>query len=849
MIPYICSITLNDLLCNVFTAWKSCFETSLPSHFFATGSNNAMSQFRTDIQALRAVAVLLVLGFHVWPTHIAGGYVGVDVFFVISGYLITGHLVREVVATGRVDLPTFYARRARRLLPAASLTLVSVGVAAYMWMPAATWATTASDIAASTMYAQNWVLVRRSVDYYAQDQAPSPLQHFWSLAVEEQFYLGWPVLVAGVAAWWKRRARQDSKGGSSNGASSPSSQLQSAPPARVYALVMGIPCILSLGAAVYYAGANPAAGYFMTHTRLYELGLGGLLAVWAEGRSEPHAGLKPVSKALMPATRASHWCRSLAAATGLAAIGISSCLYSSHLAFPGCAALLPVCGAVWVLVAGERLGVEDCTATHALAPALGHPWLQYIGDISYSLYLAHWPVVVVYPFMTGRDIDDSFPDGVTVLAVSWVLAHACKRGWEDKWRTTVQDKSGPDNKRGIPAFCGTHTAKAVRTDFNEAVHMPRNELFSFLSSQRRSPLTGAVLMTILMVCATLCASITLHMHTPPRVDEALLLPEPGMELNATTAARTNTASKFETPGCDAFFGSNASHPYPGADALLHKCRVLNSLPISEALSLTELGSRTGRVNSKPHPNALGSDPGRPPSPLGRIVLMGDSHARDWGRTFELVANRLGFNFTGFPKASCPPTLTLLRGGAGPKTDCQEWIANTTDWILRERPAVVALTSSSRFRSWLENTSVADGVVQVAKKLVAADIPVLAIKSTPVMPEHVPNCLAKEVKRHPTGTNLSSCSVTRENGLEMGPVDTAASVYPMIRLLSFDDLFCVDKTCPPVIGNVVVYRDNNHLTYAFSRSLAPALEQKLLEAAPHLDGGRIRREQHADGKSI
>ena len=205
----------------------------------------------------------------------------------------TGHMLREVVATGRVDLPTFYARRARRLLPAASLTLVSVRVAAYMWMPALTWATTTSDIAASTMYAQNWVLVRRSMDYYAQDHAPSPLQHFWSLAVEEQFYLGWPVLLAGVAAWWRRRVGRDSKGGRSTGSSSPASPLQSAPPARVYALVMGIPCSLSLGASMYYAGANPAAGYFMTHTRLYELGLGSLLAVWAVGRSELHADCCP----------------------------------------------------------------------------------------------------------------------------------------------------------------------------------------------------------------------------------------------------------------------------------------------------------------------------------------------------------------------------------------------------------------------------------------------------------------------------------------------------------------------------------------------------------------------------
>jgi len=245
---------------------------SLPS----SPSPFCTARFRADIQALRAIAVLLVVGFHVWPAIFKGGYVGVDVFFVISGYLITGHLVREVAATGRVDLATFYARRARRLLPAASLTLVAVGLAAYLWMPPSTWPTTAADMAASTVYAENWMLVRRAVDYHAQDQAPSPLQHFWSLAVEEQFYLGWPLLVGGVAAAWRRRM------GAKPTKPAPFPELAPPPPPRcAYALPVGTLCGLSFVASLYYAHANPAAGYFMTLTRLHELGLGGLLAVWA----------------------------------------------------------------------------------------------------------------------------------------------------------------------------------------------------------------------------------------------------------------------------------------------------------------------------------------------------------------------------------------------------------------------------------------------------------------------------------------------------------------------------------------------------------------------------------------
>lgn len=148
----------------------------------------SMSRLRADIQALRAIAVLLVIAYHVSPTCVTGGFIGVDVFSVISGYLITGQLVCEVNTTGRIDFPDFYARRAQRLLPASSLTLMAVGLASYVWMPPSTWATMAADMAASSLYVQNWMLVRRSVDYLAQGQMPSPLQHFWSLSVEEQFY-------------------------------------------------------------------------------------------------------------------------------------------------------------------------------------------------------------------------------------------------------------------------------------------------------------------------------------------------------------------------------------------------------------------------------------------------------------------------------------------------------------------------------------------------------------------------------------------------------------------------------------------------------------------------------------
>ncbi len=153
------------------------------------------SGFRPDIQALRALAVSAVLLYHLWPGLVPGGYVGVDVFFVVSGFLITGLLVRELEATGRVDLLAFYAGRVRRLLPAALLVLgVSLAVLV-VFMPPVVWRNNVAEIAAAALYVLNWALGLQQVDYLASRRLPRLVQHYWSLSLEEQFYLVWPILL------------------------------------------------------------------------------------------------------------------------------------------------------------------------------------------------------------------------------------------------------------------------------------------------------------------------------------------------------------------------------------------------------------------------------------------------------------------------------------------------------------------------------------------------------------------------------------------------------------------------------------------------------------------------------
>jgi len=294
-----------------------------------------MSTFRPEIQALRAVAVGLVVVFHFWPDALPGGYVGVDVFFVISGYLITGSLWSEASRTGRISLRDFWARRIRRLLPAASLVLIASLVLMLALVPRSLWQETVVQIGASALYVQNWVLAAGSVDYLAAEGTPTLVQHYWSLSVEEQFYLVWPfVLLAAVLLGRRRRG-----------------------------VVIGAFAVLAAGSFVYSVvlTGNPS-GYFNTGGRAWEFALGGLLS-------------------FAPALK-SRW-MSLA---GVALIAAAALLYSGGTPFPGATALLPVAGALLVIAGGANRVAE-------LRP------LQFVGDISYSVYLWHWPLLVVLPVL------------------------------------------------------------------------------------------------------------------------------------------------------------------------------------------------------------------------------------------------------------------------------------------------------------------------------------------------------------------------------------------------------------------------------------------------------------------
>ncbi|MBT0995585.1 acyltransferase [Cellulomonas sp. DKR-3] len=348
---------------------------------------------RADVQGLRAVAVLLVLSYHA-GLPVPGGFVGVDVFFVISGFLITGLLVDEALTTGRLRLGRFYARRARRLLPAAALTLVGVAAATVVWLPVTRWREIAGDVAATALYVVNWRLADRSVDYLAAGGAASPVQHFWSLAVEEQFYVVWPLLVVALLAVARRRGRRLSR--------------------RTLVVAVAVLGLTSLAWSVHLTHDEPARAYFVTTTRAWELAAGALLAL----------AVPRVARLPRRWLTAAGW-------VGLGLVVLAAATFSGATPFPGVAAAVPVAGALLVLASG--------VVGAGLAPLRARV-LQPVGATSYSLYLWHWPAVVVATSLADGDLPVTW--GVAAVAVSVVPAVASyllvERPLHVRWRATTR---------------------------------------------------------------------------------------------------------------------------------------------------------------------------------------------------------------------------------------------------------------------------------------------------------------------------------------------------------------------------------------------------------------------------
>lgn len=302
--------------------------------------------YRPDIEGLRGVAILLVVAFHCGVPGVRGGFIGVDVFFVLSGYLITGLLCAEATRTGGIDLPAFYARRVRRLLPASTLMLLATLGGALLLLAPQELDTAARAGRATALYLANVYFASNAADYFGAGVRGNPLLHMWSLAVEEQFYLVWP---AGLAWLWRWRARRS-----------------------VIVGALGVITAASLLTSVVLTPRDGIQAFYGLPSRAWEFGLGALAGL-----------LGPGSRS----ARSRAW--GLAGAAGLAAVAAAAYGLRATDAFPGWIALWPVLGTAAVLIAGRA------APGTGVARWLGAPPLVGLGTLSYSWYLWHWPFLVL----------------------------------------------------------------------------------------------------------------------------------------------------------------------------------------------------------------------------------------------------------------------------------------------------------------------------------------------------------------------------------------------------------------------------------------------------------------------
>ena len=669
---------------------------------------------RPDIQALRALAVASVVIFHLWPTALPGGYVGVDVFFVISGFLIGSHLLREVDRTGRIRLATFWAKRAKRLLPAALLVLLVTALATMLVAPSSVWPQYFRQIAASTWYVENWALAADSVDYLAADSPPSPVQHFWSLSVEEQFYVLTPLLLLAALAL----ARSRSVGWR-----------------RPVLLTIGGITVASFAWSVWLTATTAPVAYFSTFTRAWEFGLGALLAL-APGVPDRRTG------------RVLAW-------AGIAGIVTTCLLYSPSVSFPGYAAALPVLSTAAVILGRDldgRFSVGRLGS--ARVPAV-------LGRTSYSIYLWHWPFIVLVPLATGAALTGRTK--VAIVALTLVLAYLQTRFVEEPMRFSPRLLGGRRRPRAVAAWSLAAMAVVSAVAFAAlAVNTSRD--------QRVAEATTA-LVASRPACFGAAAMDPLASGCPDARLDGVLVPDPAL------------APKD---------GHNPSTCWAGqADPTLRVCT---------------LGPTTGFSR---HLFAVGD------SHNNALIPAYEEIARERNWRID-VAGHNGCYWT---------AAAQVKAVEGFTTACAQWGSQLTDYLATHTDFDAVLTTYALGRSTVsvdpgqsEDAATVRGLHDAWAPVVARGTPVIAIRDVPRMRADVVTCVERfRLEAAHACDSPRAKALADFDGLTGAVATTRGS--SLVDLTSF---FCTPGACLPVIGHVAVYQDRDHITATYARTLGPYL---------------------------
>ncbi|MCU1632120.1 MAG: acyltransferase [Micrococcaceae bacterium] len=624
---------------------------------------------------------------------------GVDVFFVISGYLIIGSLAREAATTGRIDLAAFYRRRIRRLMPAATLVLSATTLAALLILPTSRWTLLSKDVIASGLQVQNWNLAFGSTSYEQAGGPVSIFQHFWSLAVEEQFYLVVPLFILLVA----RRIRGEA----------------GARRRRLILTSLSLLLALSLVHSVVWSTTNPGVAYFATTTRLWELLAGGILAICA-----PKLG---------------HRSADVAFVVGAALIGYSAATFATALPFPGWIAGVPVVGTLLVLCAGySRHNSPGFVHVLSVRPSV------FLGNISYSLYLWHWPLIVLYLFLLGRPA--ALIDGIVILILAGVLAWASTRFIE------------------LPLNRAPTKARRVRGPHNAGREI-----------KRYSYVLGSGLLLLSLAAAALPASLVAIKGSQGLEGSLDPVLYPG------AAAWDQAAGPIAPIRPDPAVAADDQNVLAGNGCLLWN-------PTEMSTDACQYGTPDGQERAV----LVGdSHAGQYLSPLDAVFKQ-EAFVLD-----VLVRNGCPFNAAPLGSGAAVFSDCIKQN----RLTLETLLADPPDMVLTSnlRPSGYERELSW---SWSSRRETVEGYRSLWRPLVDAGIDVRVITDSPLPKTPAPECVEM------SDAVAVDCVDRTDGETADDPMIEAAQGMDGVTLVDLSPYFCRDDACPYVVGNVLVYRDNH-----------------------------------------
>ncbi len=667
-----------------------------------------------ELHGLRGLALALVVAFHLFGNGRVSG--GVDVFLVLSGFLATGSLLRRAERR-ELRLGEHYGRTFSRLVPPALLVLVATAVLTWLVMPRGIWVQTGREILASALYYVNWEMIAGQLAYGAAGPQTSPLQHFWSMSVQGQFFLAWPLVVLIVVAVARRlwiSARD-----------------------LLFVVVAGTTVASFVFALDLHRVDQPVA-YFHSWARFWELGVGGVLAL------------------LLPWLRLPGFLRPLLGWAGLGLVVSSGFVLDGGALFPGPWALWPVAGALLVLLGSGGLAGWGPRGLLQLAP------LRFVADISYALYLWHWPLLIAYLHYTGLARVDLF-GAAAIMTASVVLS----------WLTTklVADP-----------------AQRFRETFGG-----------------RRALVAAVVSVSLVAGGTVAGLTVLE-----RRDAQLL---------AEAEAAAEEAGPSQYPGALAL-SPTLKEPVPDDVAV-------QPAPAVAALDLPDVdddGCIQENVVTPGTDVAMTCTLTDAPDPDHVVVMVGDSHIIQWVPAMTEVGRKEGWQVQLMARRGC--RLAAPVGEVDTTDMCWSWRVNVLEELEEMHPDAVVVVGS-RTSTTEPGDTVIPAESRAWRRLANAGIRVVTLRDNPRFGFQVPAC----VEQHPDG---AGCARARADVYApVNPVEDTEGVPSSAVHLDLTRFICGDRLCGGVVGNVLIYRDDNHMTATYAATLARPLRYALRAKAPWL----------------